>query len=806
PLVLLVDNGWTAAPRWAARRELMDDLLRGAGTRGIVIIATAETPDTDILDAAKAQRVARGLSPEPWLPDRRAAVTAIVHAKFSAPQIVWLSDGIEDGHAQETAKILAHLGSLKIYGDAIGPLALLPAANAANGFTLTTMRADPSGAREAELDAIGRHGENLASAIAQFRDGENRASAHLTLPLEIRNQVTRFAIAGQDSAGAMQLAASGGEMRRIGIVSAASQNEQPLLSDVYYLERALAPYAEIQKGTISDLIAAHVAVLMLADIGRIGGSDHAAVEKFVADGGVLIRFAGPRMAQAADDLVPVRLRGGGRYLGSAMAWAEPQHLAAFDASSPFAGLAVPPDVTVSRQILAEPSIALSGQSWARLDDGTPLVTAQQRGQGWIVLFHITAGPDWSSLPLSGLYVDMLRRLLALSSGANAHDLAGLASLPPVTTLDGFGRERSPPAEALPIAAANLAKTEVSRLHPPGLYGAHGVEQPLNAVAADDVLLPMGDLGQAITPYEGTHVLALQPLLLTLAVLLLLVDALVSLALRGHLSFPRKLAAVVALSLLVLPLPHARADDAMALKAALDTRLAYVVTGLPDVDAMSKAGLTGLGAALTERTSYEPHEPMGVDIEHDDLAFFPLLYWPMDPREKDLSPKAISKIADYMRNGGTILFDTRDLTLGAVRGPSSPGVQTLRRLTAKLDLPVLEPVPSDHVLTKAFYILHDFPGRWAGGQVWIEALPPAGPESGPVRGGDGVSPVIIGGNDWAAAWAVDAAGRPLVDVVPGGENQREMAIRFGINLVMYALTGNYKTDQIHAPAILQRMGK
>jgi hypothetical protein len=69
----------------------------------------------------------------------------------------------------------------------------------------------------------------------------------------------------------------------------------------------------------------------------------------------------------------------------------------------------------------------------------------------------------------------------------------------------------------------------------------------------------------------------------------------------------------------------------------------------------------------------------------------------------------------------------------------------------------------------------------------------------------VSPIIIGGNDWAAAWAVDAQGRPLADVTPGGDEQREMAYRFGINVVMYALTGNYKTDQVHASALLERLG-
>ncbi len=57
-----------------------------------------------------------------------------------------------------------------------------------------------------------------------------------------------------------------------------------------------------------------------------------------------------------------------------------------------------------------------------------------------------------------------------------------------------------------------------------------------------------------------------------------------------------------------------------------------------------------------------------------------------------------------------------------------------------------------------------------------------------------------------AWAVDASGRPLAEPVPGGEGQREMAYRFGVNLVMYALTGNYKADTVHAPALLKRLGR
>ena len=74
--------------------------------------------------------------------------------------------------------------------------------------------------------------------------------------------------------------------------------------------------------------------------------------------------------------------------------------------------------------------------------------------------------------------------------------------------------------------------------------------------------------------------------------------------------------------------------------------------------------------------------------------------------------------------------------------------------------------------------------------------------------DGVTPVVIGGNDWAAAWAMDERGNALFPVGRGfgGERQRELAFRFGVNLVMHVLTGNYKSDQVHVPALLDRLGQ
>src|SRR6185312_9303820 len=205
----------------------------------------------------------------------------------------------------------------------------------------------------------------------------------------------------------------------------------------------------------------------------------------------------------------------------------------------------------------------SDRTWARLADGTPLVTAEQRGKGWIVLFHITAGPSWSSLPLSGLYVDMLRRLLMLANGTRPGEMTSAATLPALLTLDGFAHLRSPGGDVLPLRASQLAKTTPSRAHPPGLYGTQGAGFALNLVRAHATLLPISGMGAE--PYAEGGETALEPPLLTIAMLLLLIDALISLSLRGLIPVLRFAGLVAAIA--VLHIGGVRADEPSNLKAA-----------------------------------------------------------------------------------------------------------------------------------------------------------------------------------------------------------------------------------------------
>ena len=135
----------------------------------------------------------------------------------------------------------------------------------------------------------------------------------------------------------------------------------------------------------------------------------------------------------------MRLRTGGRDVGGAMSWGEPKALAAFAETSPFFGLAIPADIAVNAQVMAQPDPTLADRVIAQLTDGTPLVTRKPLGTGEIVLFHVTANAEWSNLPLSGLFVQMLERLAVSSRpvGPVAEDLTGTTWVPEAI-LDAFG--------------------------------------------------------------------------------------------------------------------------------------------------------------------------------------------------------------------------------------------------------------------------------------------------------------------------------------------------------------------------------
>lgn len=843
PVVILLDDGWSSAASWDTRVKAADELIAKADNdrRGVALVALSEPArDITLMPAGTARVALRQISPKPWSVERIETLPAIERFLKTTgdAEIAWLTDGTDTGRGSEFLPALAKtIGErpLTIFEGAPAPLALAAAENAAAKMTVKVLRPDGR-ATIGTVRAVDAKGSPIGEARFAFANGDRETEASFDLPVELRNDIARLEIMGERSAGAVQLLDKRWRRRAVGVVSGAtSDTAQPLLAANFYLARALSPFADIRLGdrvapqqALAQFLDQKLPMIVMADVGALSPEIRDRLNAWIEQGGVLVRFAGPRLAQADDDLVPVKLRRGGRVLGGSLTWEKPQHLSAFSAEGPFAGLAVPKDITISRQVLADPDAALAAKTWAILEDGTPLVTGERRGKGVVSLFHVGADMRWSDLPMSGTFVEMLRRVVDMS-GYTSTPGAGIASegapemVAPLRTLDGFGAFGPPPSTAKPMPADYRDRATAE--HPPGLYGPAEGPIAVNTLAAADRLaaLDTASLRAQRATYTNAEPRDLRGTLLASSLALFLIDAVIVALLGAGLvallrrwrAAPASLALALAFALAtVAPKPlHADANsDNFAMRAVSQTRLAYVLTGNADVDGIVKAGMAGLTLFLAQRTALEAGDPVGVDPARDELAFFPLIYWPVVAGAPKPSQDTLNRIDAYMKQGGTVLFDTRD----AIEAPpgdngasQTPGMATLRNMLSSLDVPELEPVPREHVLTKTFYLLRDFPGRYTTGQTWVETLPRDDDDeaaSRPAHGGDGVSPIIITSNDLAGAWALRPDGQAMLPVSGGDMRQREYAFRAGVNIVMYTLTGNYKADQVHAPALIERLGQ
>ncbi len=844
PLVLVIDNGWASAPDWERRVRTAEALIGDAerAERPVSIAFTADRDhDAEPGTTAAAREKLAAAKPQPLVPNRVRAAEAVIEAMngTNPGTLAYVTDGVATPEDRAALSSLATMQAAEfrvVEGDGQAVTAITGAENGAETMTVALSRLETSGPSTLTVSAQDSQGRVLASDNATFAPGAAETTAVLSAPFELRNDFARLSVDRLSTAGSVHLLDDGFRRRRVALLAGETGNDfQPLLQPLFYISRALQPYVDLVPQrqadlavAIPELLQSNPSVIVMADIGRLPQETYAPIQRWLSRGGTLIRFAGPRLAAApADDpLVPVTLRQGERALGGALSWAEPQPLADFPNFGPFAGMPKANGVHIKRQVLAEPTPDLSERTWASLADGTPLVTTRNVDAGRIVLFHVSAEASWSDLPISGHFVEMLRRIVQLSQvgGSSASANAPAAALPPYRLLTATGALSPEIGTARPLDVKPGQAPAASFDNPPGLYGTESGFVALNLLPQNATLRPIdtAPVGASVTRegLVGEAARSLRPSLFIAALLMLFADSLIVLFMNGVFSrLPRARSSAAAIlltfaaGLTIFAPDMARADDPKpgdeAIFERLDTtHLAYVRTGEDDVDRISEQGLQGLTEFMTWRTTLEPGAPVGLDISSDELSFYPIIYWPISATAPMPSTAAISRIDAYMRAGGTVLFDTRDQFSSLDGGGNtSANGQRLQEILANVDIPPLEPVPKDHVLTRSFYLLNNFPGRYSGSPLWVESRQDAAKTtSGISSSGDGVSPIIITSNDFAGAWAVDANGAPVLPTVPPDEVQREHAFRSGVNIMMYMLTGNYKADQVHVPDILQRLGQ
>lgn len=804
-VLMVVENGWSAAAGWKERQDKIKEYLPQVKRSGRSVIFLPTAPSaldgkvkaTDAMDTSEAEIFITRLQPEAWPANQseaqKAAAEALDNNKIT--HSIYFSDGtVIDKDAVKTmlGGLQSSGGSLTVVkGDINDPFILRRTNGKPGHLNLGIERLKVTDRPDkATIIAAGSAGNVLDELETEFPARATSVDAPWDILSEMRSRIARLYLRHPQMASAIYLTDSRWQQHPVGIVADATQKEnQSFLNEVYYLRRALEAGSQISVDPPDELLRQTLSAIIWPDSAPVTAVDRVKLVDWVNAGGFLIRFAGPALAASPEDpLLPVKLRYGQRAMEGSMTWEKPVRLGDVAAQSPLNGLVVPQDATVTRQVLADPSPEVFEKTWLQLEDGTPLITGGQVGKGFIVLVHTTAGPDWSDFCYTGLYVETLQRMISLSTGIGDYKAESL--LAPLMVLDAFGRLTQPDPKGVVKSVDPKSPFVPSAMTPPGLYGDDRQFQVFNLGDALPKMQPLMDIpaGALETDYTLSGEKSGKPDFFKWALILLAIDALLTLFLRGVVTLPVKTALVL---LLLLP---STAQAAEKPELASNVYLAYLETGDQDTDTVSFNGLSGLASVINVRTTIKIKGVEGLNPDIDDLFYYPVIYWPMTEGQRPLSSAAARNIQNYLSRGGMILLDTRDRQFGDATG-SLLGERKLRELTQNIRIPELMPVPADHILRRSFYLLDDFPGVYPGGKVWVEKEPNANY--------DAVTSVIIGGNDWASAWSKEPSDRSRF-MLAGGEQQREMAYRTGLNIVMAALAGNYKADQVHVPYILERL--
>ncbi|OUU61753.1 MAG: hypothetical protein CBC22_06885 [Alphaproteobacteria bacterium TMED62] len=616
---------------------------------------------------------------------------------------------------------------------------------------------------------------------------------NLSFPIELINQIKYIEIVGQNHAGAKYYFDDFSKKKNIAILSDNEfYKESPLLSPIYYLNKSLDTKHFLTISTIDKIINQNYSTIIVPETIKISNELENNLNSWLLNGGTLIRFAGQSLVGQKSDFLPFQdSLGTIRSIDGQLTINKNLYISEFQKNSIFFGLKIPSDITIMRQLIFN-EISDKVNILAKLNDDTPLVSMRNIGQGKIILFHIGANNNWSDLPISSLFPEMLNRVLLFSKYKSSTNLEGLNL---TKELDGFGNLIQTKKIINVNTFNEIKNSQPSMIIPPGKYENDQISVALNL--STNIINPYSEKASkynSITDYSFNDIKDLSPVILKILLTMFILDILITIMIKNNISFYAYLnrgSNLIFLLLFPLVFFHFESSNAN------DTYLAYIKIKNKEINEISENGLNNLKNLLSARTAISPKGVIGLDLIYDDIFSYPLIYWPLTKNLLKIKKVELKKINNYINNGGIILFDVIGFSRSSLNLKDNE-FKAIRNFLSSIEVKTLTVLPKNHTLTKSFYLLKKFPGKWDNRVLLIE--------NNNLEYKDGVSSIILGFNDWAKAWSLDKNNIPLFPLVPGGERQRELSYRFGINIVMYSLTGNYKSDQIHSKSILNRLSK
>ncbi len=680
--VYIIDNGWSATPNWSQlQKEVLSHLEQAKKQNALIKLIFTATPSNkpSWISPETAEKQIKTQTPNPWPVQRLTALQTCCKSENSeSTGLFWFSDGLASNQDKAFSEQLKKTYTPQFF-NLYQPVpnktahALTPPVREQNGISIQLLRAHSDKQAHYTIFANDLAQYGLFEKEITLDPGKKTVKFLFKLPDHITNNIVSIQTASNSSAGNIVLVDRNWKRPDIGLVLPSDSYEsRPYLSDLYYLKKALSPFINLKEAPLSDLLKKNLDGLIMIDEAR---NDTQEIQDYIKKGGFLIRFSGSKLANHPDSLTPVKLRKGKHVNQGSLNWNKPTRIEPFKINTPYYGIEITEPIFVYQQILAEPGLDLSNYIWANLSDGSPLITSKPFGKGRIVLFHIRPHPDWSDLPMSNLFVQILRKTLdQIHNKPKMEYEDGLYF--PTHLINADGQLYEAAAQSDPIRLTpKIGMPDVKINTPPGLYQGKQGEIALNIMHQDSMLIKINPhLFSAQTLIYG-HLqnINLGKWLLGLAFIFLILDGLLMLYFSGKTArlttFVRSSTPIflicICYAVLFLsssaygqtnpPSKSSPSETDFPQEILRSLNFGYIKTHHPKTDQISQEGLEGLIQILSERSSIEANSAIGIDIEKDSLKPFPIIYWPITSQMSELSQKTAKKISSYLINGGLIVF-------------------------------------------------------------------------------------------------------------------------------------------------------
>lgn len=776
-----------------------------------IILQSANAQDIAPKTASNAIAILEKMQPAPFFTSDKNLLNAFAKINIKA-QIFYFGDGLKHQFQNELFNKIKSFGNINYLAPSSPFFAINNVKINENSLNIQII----GNGNSAQLESYDI-GNNLLSTN-NISTGNN----NINLGANIINKITYLKIKGQNNAGATWIINSFEKRLNIGIENIKNP-DNPLLSENYYIENAAKIIGNVNSASIDELVKMRPNAIIFPDRNGFSQNEIQELINYINQGGMVIRYAGAKAASANNDiLLPAKISPQIKVMNNSFSWVE-NTIEPFPQNSPLFGLDIDPNIQINGLVRTEESNNVD--IWARLKDKSPLISAKKMGQGYIVLIHMPASSIWSNLALSKYQYEFLRRIMSKTQGQSlpVSERAPTLPLVPQIIINGNGKIEKPNENIKAIAPEDWQKASPSFLTPPGIYEGGSSLFIMNALKTDFNIEALNPPNYFKKLNIENNQFAFKPILVLFGALLLLFDMIFSsksnLKFKKPKSFKNIGKIMGALALISLfgfeaspNISKAQNLDENSLvpwgqvldepppigsqqetKTNSTLKLAYIITNDEHINNEAKQGLEALAKAMTMRTNAEVAEVVGIHPNSDELAFYPIIYWLLPDNPQSLDEKSTKALDFYMQNGGVVFIDTKG------KGKSIKASQdAVKAALNGLHVPPLEKTPQDHVLNRTFYLLHSYPSNFGDANLFIESK-----ESSNMSANDGVSPIIIGDGEFAAVWAKFNNQSPLASRNQE-ELDQELAIRFGINICMYALTGQYKNDQLHIPMILQRI--